>query len=129
MIPQAALGDQTNGTPPAPETVHSKAVVGVGGFVGGFLFVIIAIVVGLVHLWAGRQNISKSVALNAPESPFVVLPPAPRLEVSPPSDLAAQIEEQRELLNSYGVGPDGAKRIPIERAMERVAAGASKGAP
>ncbi|MCS6953361.1 MAG: hypothetical protein RMK57_02685 [Bryobacterales bacterium] len=51
------------------------------------------------------------------------LPPAPRLQVTPESDLEAVRRAEAALLNSYGwVDRDaGIVRIPIDRAMELLA--------
>jgi hypothetical protein len=63
------------------------------------------------------RSIRHAVAEAAP------LPPEPRLQMSPQSDLKAMREQERELLNGYAWvdRPGGRVRIPIDRAMEIVA--------
>ena len=60
------------------------------------------------------------IAAAAPEEP-----PAPRLQTSPASDLAALRTEEQAVLESYGWQDRsaGVVRIPIERAMALVAEG------
>ncbi|MGH9868696.1 MAG: hypothetical protein ACREAA_11110 [Candidatus Polarisedimenticolia bacterium] len=62
------------------------------------------------------------------ERPAAPLPPEPRLQVSPQTDMRAMRAQEQELLHSYGWvdRQAGRVRIPIERAMEIVA---EKGAP
>ncbi len=49
------------------------------------------------------------------------LPPEPRLQVNTRIDLRELHTHEDEILNSYGMAPDGRVRIPIERAMDIVA--------
>lgn len=67
--------------------------------------------------------------------PAEVIPPPPRLQVTPPADRAAQYRLQAQQLDSYG-WVDGGHRtahIPITRAMELLAspqpANARSGSP
>jgi len=69
----------------------------------------------------GRQQPPRSIRHEtAPQGP---LPPEPRLQMSPQSDMKAMRDQERELLNGYAWvdRPGGRVRIPIERAMEIVA--------
>jgi hypothetical protein len=66
---------------------------------------------------------SKAQTLGPPPTPFKnvrELPPAPRLQPDPKTDLAHTLEEQQQLLNSYGWADQGTGkvRIPIDRAMD-----------
>ena len=62
----------------------------------------------------------------APASPLArerLVPPAPRLQLSPAEDLQAMRARERQVLGSYGWvdRPHGVVRIPIERAMALIA--------
>ncbi len=59
------------------------------------------------------------------------LPPAPRLQTAPASELAALREEERLALNGYGWAdePTGMARIPIEEAMALYVGGMRAPAP
>jgi hypothetical protein len=61
--------------------------------------------------------------LRGPEIDARKRPPAPQLEVTEPLDLAREHAAEDKLLNSYGWvdRPKGVVRIPIERAIDRVA--------
>jgi uncharacterized iron-regulated membrane protein len=66
---------------------------------------------------------AKSQQLGPPASPFEnarVLPPAPRLQAAPRTELKNYREAQNERLASYGWvdQQNGVVRIPIERAMD-----------
>jgi hypothetical protein len=56
-----------------------------------------------------------------------MLPPEPRLQITPGMDYSARMQRETEQLNSYGwVDPRGGiARIPIDRAMDIIAAEAS----
>ncbi len=62
---------------------------------------------------------------------LTITPPEPRLQTSPPGDLAAYLAEQRALLGSYGwVDHDkGIAREPIGEAMKRLVSEGSDGFP
>jgi hypothetical protein len=68
---------------------------------------------------------SKTQSLGPPPSPFAssnfrVLPPSPRLQPAPVTDLRNYRDAQQQELNSYGwIDPhNGVVRIPIDRAMD-----------
>ena len=66
---------------------------------------------------------AKSQQLGPPASPFEnarVLPPAPRLQAAPRTELKNYRDVQNERLTSYGWvdQQNGVVRIPIERAMD-----------
>jgi hypothetical protein len=67
-----------------------------------------------------RMAEQRSLRHERPASP---LPPEPRLQVAPWSDMKAQKAYEDDLLHTYGWAdrPGGRARIPIERAMEIVA--------
>ena len=69
---------------------------------------------------------AKSQQLGPPASPFEnarVLPPQPRLQVTPRVDLQTYCEAQLQELNTYGwVDPHNeVVRIPVDRAMDLIA--------
>jgi hypothetical protein len=59
------------------------------------------------------------------------LPPAPRLQTAPASELAAMREEEKRALTGYGWADEkaGVARIPIEEAMGLYVAGSRAPAP
>ena len=74
---------------------------------------------GLFRYYAGHQT------LGPPASPFTQarpLPPLgkPRLQAAPRQDLEQMLQQQNQILNSYGWvdQKSGIVRIPIERAMD-----------
>jgi hypothetical protein len=92
----------------------------------GFSLAVILIVV-MLGMWGMFALFGKTQKLGPPASPFEsedvrVLPPAPRLQVTPVVDLQNYRDGQREQLESYGwVDKEGGVvRIPIERAMDLV---------
>jgi hypothetical protein len=77
---------------------------------------------GLQALYAGLDPTAPQPPPTALER-HAAMPPPPRLQVKPAEDLAAYIERENRLLESYGwVDEDaGIARIPIERAMQLLA--------
>jgi hypothetical protein len=53
------------------------------------------------------------------------LPPGPRLQARPEADLLRMRAREELILSSYGWTDDGGVRIPIERAIDALAAGTS----
>jgi hypothetical protein len=72
-----------------------------------------------------RLGEQRSLRHDRPAAP---LPPEPRLQVAPWTDMQAQKAYEDNLLHTYGWAdrPTGRARIPIERAIEIVA---ERGAP
>lgn len=61
---------------------------------------------------------------DVPLSPLATsaqLPPAPRLQANPSADWQQVRATAEAVLHSYGQGPAGAVRIPIDRAMDLIA--------
>ena len=79
----------------------------------------------LFRYLAGQQEPEAPAPLAEIQEP----PPAPRLQVTPKTDLDQMRASERETLESYGWvdRPGGVVRIPIERAMELVAERGGKG--
>ena len=129
-----AADDGTVG--PATETVargHEQRDANVGllfgigaGLVALTAVILIVLYAQMSALWRARQAAWPAplpVASALPDAP-----PEPRLQTSPPQDLAAMRREEDALL--HGVGwidrRAGVVRIPIERAMELVARGGTR---
>jgi hypothetical protein len=96
---------------------RSLVIFGVG------LFAILALV--MILMAVVFRFFSRTQSLGAPPSPFAdirTLPPQPRLQAEPRTDLERLRQREDETLHSYGwVDPKaGAVRIPIDRAMELV---------
>jgi hypothetical protein len=92
----------------------------------GFWLGVILVVV-MLAMWGMFSVFGKTQKLGPPASPFEsadvrVLPPAPRLQVTPVLDLKNYRDSQQEQLESYGWidREGGVVRIPIERAMDLV---------
>ena len=110
---------QTNQTGPGYET-RDASIRGLILFAVGLATILVLVFVGMVGVF---RYFSRSKSLGAPASPFAdvrTLPPQPRLQVEPRTDLAHLRQHEDELLNSYGwVDPKaGVVRIPIDRAMD-----------
>lgn len=98
----------------------------------GFLFVMI--LVSMAVTWGLSVLLKKElVSSDPPPSPLAEanathLPPAPRLETSPPKDLAELRAREDEVLNGWNWADKekGLVRIPVSRAAEIIA---EKGLP
>jgi hypothetical protein len=77
-----------------------------------------------VSLWfmmrAYAANPAEALEKAAADARGPQIPPEPRLQISPPSDLADVRREETAALSAYGWAdrPAGFARIPIERAMD-----------
>lgn len=97
-------------------------------FRGAYIFAATIAATLIVVIFAMRglfAYFSKAQTLGPPPTPFKTvreLPPAPRLQPEPKADLARVLEEQQQLLNSYGWVDEssGTVRIPIDRAMDEL---------
>jgi hypothetical protein len=82
--------------------------------------IITAILAGLVlrGLESWRERASAKPTMAVPQGDQQ--PPAPRLQIQEPKDLAAFRKEEAEILTTYGVvdRDKGVFRIPIEEAMK-----------
>jgi hypothetical protein len=111
---------------PAPSEGGVDREVSVRAVVGFamFLFLLIAFALGL--MWVVSRVAKKEIASRqAPPPPLAgarenPLPPAPRLEVSPPKDLAALRERENAVLNAYAWvdRSKGIAEVPVDRAIE-----------
>ena len=119
----------THSTAPVPvETprYETRDISPVGLLVFGVLLCLL-IVLALSGSWrltldlAARQR-PETAAVSAPATPLAV--PAPHLQINPPADLSDMRHAEEELLRTYGWvdRPAGTIRIPIERAMDILAA-------
>jgi hypothetical protein len=91
------------------------------------MWLALILVVVMLGMWGMFSYFGKTQQLGPPASPFEsadvrVLPPAPRLQVTPVLDLNKYRDGQRQELESYGWvdQENGVLRIPIERAMDLV---------
>jgi len=97
-------------------------------FRGAYIFAISLAVTLIIIIFAMRglfAYYSEAQTLGPPPTPFKTvreIPPAPRLQPAPKQDLEHELEQQQQLLNSYGwVDQDAGKvRIPIDRAMDEL---------
>jgi hypothetical protein len=66
--------------------------------------------------WRDKASVRPAMA----EAPDAQQPPAPRLQIQEPKDLATFRKEEADILSSYGVvdKEKGIYRIPIEEAMK-----------
>ena len=124
-----------HGEPAAPGLGHEHAdvriapiaIAGVG--LGIVLLVVGALMLGLFDVFAARE-----ARLSPPANPLAAaegprLPPQPRLQVQPVKDLRELREAENNLLEHYGWVDKsaGMVRIPIDRAMDLLAARAAQG--
>ncbi|MBX7185449.1 MAG: hypothetical protein K1Y01_09920 [Vicinamibacteria bacterium] len=74
-----------------------------------------AILKGL-ESWRDKASTRPAMA----EAPEAMQPPAPRLQIQEPKDLAVFRKEEKEILSTYGIvdRDKGIYRIPIEEAMK-----------
>jgi hypothetical protein len=115
-----------------PEVSHEHSDVNVRAILGfGLILLIAAVVVHLGLYWL-LQLYSDRSAERAPSVSAMPsedqTPPPPRLQVSPPTELAKMRAAEEKELQSYGWVDKETKivRIPIDRAMELIA---EKGLP
>jgi hypothetical protein len=96
-------------------TVHNVALLA-GAFVGLLIFGFI-VGYGTFKILAPLETVSPPPALIETGR---TLPPAPRLQVNAPKDLADYMKQQQQALDTYGWVDQkaGVVRIPIDRAMD-----------
>ncbi|MGE5345833.1 MAG: hypothetical protein ACM3JH_07755 [Acidithiobacillales bacterium] len=111
---------------PAPSEGGVDREVSVRAVVGFaiFLFLLIAFALGL--MWVVSRVAKKEIASRqAPPPPLAgarenPLPPAPRLEISPPKDLAALRDREDAVMKTYAWvdRAKGIAEVPVDRAIE-----------
>lgn len=115
---------------PAPGIGHEKRDVRFAPvLIGAALIVamVIAAAAGMLRLYGSLA--SREAARSAPANPLSAsvpaLPPEPRLQADPVADLRALRAAEQAILDGYGWldREAGVARIPIERAMDLIAAG------
>ena len=87
------------------------------------------IIVSQLVLWWVFSSFSQREQRLSPPVPALIrsqapkVPPEPRLQANPQSDMRMMLQEEDEVLNHYGwVDPDrGIVRLPIARALDIVA--------
>ena len=93
----------------------------------GFWMAVVLALTLVAMKWA-FDYFSKTEPLGAPAAPFATqenqLPPQPRLQVEPHTDLQDYCQAQQQQVDSYGWidKPAGIVRVPIDRAMDIVLA-------
>jgi hypothetical protein len=115
-----------------PEVSHEHSDVNVRAILGfGVILLVAAVVIHIALYWLLQYYRDRS-ARQAPAVSTIPteeqIPPGPRLQVSPPTDLAKLRAAEEKELQSYGWVDKETKivRIPIDRAMELIA---EKGLP
>jgi hypothetical protein len=95
-----------------PPAIAAGRVLWIAGVVAALVLIIIAVLYWVVQ----RDMIPRVARLTEAAA---AIPPAPRLQAHPHSDLVALLRQQEALLSSYAWADSthGAARIPIERAM------------
>lgn len=128
---EATMPRNPGGSTPADfdRDVDIKAVVWTGVALAGVTAVAF-VVAWFFYLGLARSSERRDPEpLPMPEAAQPMVPPGPRLQVTPEMDLKAYRAAEDAMLHGYGpvAGEEGYARIPIERAMALVAAPA--GAP
>ena len=115
-----------------PDTLHGHESIesrldrelNVRAIVGTGIAVVALMALAAVILWIGWGIASDRLAERdaappaLPEARESMAPPEPRLEASPPASLRLYLEEQREVLESWGWVEEGEiARIPVDRAV------------
>ncbi len=111
-----------------PENRHEHRDVNVwalGKFAIGLVIVSIfsaGLVMGVFQYLLHREGGIPASRIESPAQDSRQLPPEPRLEVTPDSDLREMRDAEAKVLNSYGYVDQsaGIVRLPIDRAMELV---------
>jgi hypothetical protein len=95
-----------------PTAIAASRVLWVGAGVAALVLIIIAVLYQVVQ----RDMIPQVARLTEAAA---AIPPAPRLQAHPHSDLVEVLQQQEALLSSYAWSDStrGTARIPIERAM------------
>jgi hypothetical protein len=104
-----------------PERAHETSEVGVRGI--GWTALGLAVTLAAIVL--GTRVVLRPREPERPRAPATIdVPPPPRLEEDPAAERLRVRAREESLLNSYGWvdRPHGVVRIPIERAMDRIAA-------
>lgn len=130
---EAEVSPPSGVVPPGPVDARAgdDRELGVGRLFG--LLVALALVLGtagvvcllLYRAFQGGLEREDPPPSPVPEARERVLPPEPRLQESPPRDMAELRAREDAVLSSYGVvdGDAGTVRIPIERAIDLAARG------
>lgn len=105
---------------------HELSDADVPSLIKGVVALVLLILVAAAAMAWMFQYLAESDRLRPPAPEMArqrVVPPKPRLQVNPTTDLGEMRRTQESLLNSYGWvdRKAGVVRIPIERAMELLA--------
>lgn len=130
--------DQCSDSTRAGYELSDAHIAPVAWFTVGLFALITATMFGLRAYFSSLEDRAQVAAAKAQEAQLdVVLPPSPRLQITPLLDLQKHAARQSELMNQYAwVDRESKKiRIPIERAMQLLgergmpSASAGKGEP
>ena len=90
---------------------------------GGITLVISVFILLLVSWWIFKAFRASAADRRLGTVSVPVMPPEPRLQISPRDDWTAMIEREQAILNSFGWvdRSRGIVRIPVEREMESIA--------
>lgn len=107
---------------------HETRDVSVGIFAGVVIGLVLITLVGMgISWWYVRFEAEQAKKRDTPASPLAAtlpaMPPEPRLQVTPATDLQRYRSEEEEILNGYAWvdATGGIVRIPIDRAIEILA--------
>lgn len=105
----------------------SDAKVGTLGIFAVSIFLLVLIsLTGIAVMWRvmAYSTVYTGEMVGSPLAPMRPLPPSPRLQTIPSTDLKEVREQEDQLLHSYGWVDknNGVVRIPIDRAMDLLAA-------
>jgi hypothetical protein len=92
--------------------VAARRLHGIAAILGGSLVGIVLLMYALAHTW-----------LRTTSPPIGTVPPQPRLQADPATDLAAERRREEGMLEGYAWVDRGrgVARIPVRRAMEILA--------
>ncbi len=123
------MGESSNTHVEHPDVRHEPSDVNVRAIILTGIGIVILAAILYILLWLLFEALSdRQVGLHLPPPPLAdrpsgPLPPEPRLQSSPSTDLREMRAEEDAILHSYGWVDEqaGVVRIPIERAMKLLA--------
>ena len=120
------MADVERTIPRNPETDYERRDLPLVAYAAAAIGLILLLGIAPIAIRIGYPTVRDDV-----DRRLAVVPPAPRLQTSPPQDLAAYLAEQKALLDSYGWidREKGIAREPIGAAMKRLVRDGSDGFP
>jgi hypothetical protein len=108
-----------------PRRDHERTDWNLNYVLWGGITLVIAVAIVLAGSWWIFRNFQKSAASRVSGTALAqpILPPEPRLQISPSADWAEMLAREQAILHSYGWvdRSRGIVHIPIEREMEMIA--------